>query len=155
MSSDNKADVIISILLTLLSAYVLYEALGYPEPMVDGAPGTARFPNLLAGLLLFLSALLCMGAIRGTKSDTGVAKKPINIKSQLKILIAIGIILVFLIFAETVEFFILLPLMLLAMMLLMGEQSKISLVTVPVCFTLFVYIVFYKIFGVALPTIYF
>lgn len=152
-----KADLVIAILLIGLSAYVFYEASGFPKSIVAGAPSASRFPFVLATLLLILSIILFVQAT-GLLSKTKAVEDPkekINWKALGKIAIAIICISAFLVLAETIDIFILIPLLLLSIMLLMGERNVIALIAVPVCFDLFVFFVFYKTFGVALPTIYF
>jgi hypothetical protein len=152
-----KADMVIAVLMIGLGAYVFYEALSFPVSIVDGAPGAGRLPMFLGSLLFILSLILFIQSTGFFKQKTAEKRENeiVNWKALGKILIGIFCTILYLVLLEDIDIFILIPFLLLSIMLLMGERNITALIAVPICFNLFVFIVFYKIFGVALPTIYF
>lgn len=144
------ADRVISVTLAGVATYVLFEARSYPPSLVPASPGPGLFPSLLAVVLLVLGALLWIRSTRGPreteKTEGGSVRRP---------LIALGVIVVFTAILESTDMFLTLPLLLAAIMWLMGERRAVSLVVTPLLFDVFVYVVFYRTFGVPFPTVVF
>ena len=134
-----------------LSIYIFYETSFYPEPFVQGAPGASAFPNVLASCLVVLSVILFIKGLRNKKEIEDVT----NWKPFGKICIDLILIIAFLMLLDIWDIFILLPLLLATTMVIMGEKSIKAIIALPLIFDLFVYTVFYKMFNVMLPTIYF
>ncbi|MBN2570141.1 MAG: tripartite tricarboxylate transporter TctB family protein [Deltaproteobacteria bacterium] len=146
-----KADLVISSLLMAVSIYIFYETSSYPEPLIEGAPGASLFPNVLALCLVILSVILFINGFLHKK----VIEETTNWKMVGKVGIDLVLIIIFLIFLDIWDVFIMMPLLLGATMIIMGEKSIKAIIAVPLIFDLFVYAVFYKMFNVMLPTIYF
>lgn len=145
------SDLVIALLLIALSGYIFYETSSYPEPFVQGAPGASVFPNVLASCLIVLSVILFINGFRDKKESTGIT----DWKALGKIGIDLALVIVFLVVLEAFDIFILMPLLLAATMIIMGEKSIKAVIALPLIFDLFVYVVFYRMFHVMLPTIYF
>ena len=145
------SDIAISFILVGISVYIFYETNFYPEPIVPGAPGATLFPRVLAGSLLCLSAVLFVQGVRG---GTG-AQKGLTWLAVGKILLSLGLAVLFWALLSIWDIFILMPLLLASIMVIMGEKRIRTIIAVPIIFDIFIYVVFYRIFGVMLPTIYF
>jgi len=145
------SDLITACLLIVLSIYIFHETSLYPEPFIEGAPGASAFPNVLAFCLIVLSVILIIDSFRHKSERVDST----NWKAIAKISIDLILIIAFLVILEFWDIFILMPLLLAATMFIMGEKSIKAIILLPLAFDLFVYVVFYRMFHVMLPTIYF
>lgn len=163
--------------LVVVAVVVAADTLSYPSSLVPGAPGPAFFPRLLAGLLFALGLALARRAARagagvdaagspasgsarpppprhagdGAGAPAGDVTAPGGLDAR-RVAGGVAAIAGFLLLAPRTDTFVLLPLLLAALMALMGERRRLPLVAVPLAFTLFVYVVFYRALGVAVPT---
>ena len=151
MPTAKWAEISISVILAAVSVYIILEASSFPEAMTPGSPGPALFPRLLALTLLFLSTLLFLQDVRG-KTD---APRPIGWRRASRVGLLLSLIVAFLLLVDAWDTYILLPILLASTMFLMGERRIWLIATVPLLFDLFVYVVFYRIFNIQLPTVYF
>lgn len=158
-----------------VATVVAIDALSYPPSLVPGAPGPAFFPRLLAGLLFALGIALAVragregGAVHGdphgepaAPTDRMPDRDPEPREDEARASAArldlarvaggVAAIGAFLWLAPWTGTFVLLPVLVAALMGLMGERRPASLIGVPLAFALFVYLVFYRAFGVAVPT---
>ena len=129
-----------------LSVVVLRDAATYPEALAPGAPGPALFPRVLAALLIVLALALIATSLRSSRPSR--ASDP---RQVARVLVACALLAVFLLSFESVHGFVLLPALLFAFMLVLGERRWYVLLSVPLLFDLFTYLVFYKVFQVMLP----
>jgi len=146
-----KADLAIACSLTALCIYILNETSFYPAPIVEDSPGAGLFPNVLAICLIVLSIILFINGLRKRIEDTDST----NWKALGKIGLSATLIIAFLVVLHFWDIFILIPLLLAPIMVIMGERNVKAIIALPIIFDLFVYVVFYRIFKVMLPTIYF
>ncbi len=149
-----RADQVISFVLIGICAYIFYETSFYPESIVPEAPGASYFPRGLAAVLLLLAAFLFIQGRRAgkeVKKEEGKMQWPAVWKLGLTLLLAAGFITLF----EIWDTFILIPLLLAPIMVIMGERKIRTIVAVPLMFDLFIYVVFYRLFNVQIPTFYF
>lgn len=144
-----RADIGAAALFVAIGIYVFVETAGYPGSLVPDSPGAAFFPRLLAGLLFALSAVLVFRAVRGGETE---ARPRTEGSSAVRPLAALGLVVLFLVLVTWLDFFLLLALLLAAVMALMGERRAKTLVLVPASFIGFVYVVFFRLFGVPFPT---
>lgn len=144
-------DLVTAAVLLAVAAGVFVETAGYPGSLVPGAPGPAFFPRFLAGGLGVLALLLAWGALRAHRAgeDEGEGRGGLA-----RIGLSLVLVVVFLLAVGTAGFFLLLPPLLAAVMAVMGERRPWALVGVPLLFDLFVYVVFYRLFSVDLPTLF-
>jgi hypothetical protein len=146
-----RADRVIALILIGVSSYIFYETSSYPEPIVPGAPGAAYFPRGLAYVLLALAVLLLTQSWRARKEEATGMRWSVLWKLGLTFILAAA----FIYLLDVWEPFILIPILLAAVMVIMGERRIRSIVAVPLIFDLFIYVVFYRIFHVQIPTLYF
>ena len=143
--------IVISILLGALSVSVFYATGSYPEPMIPGDPGPALIPRLLAGIIFALAVLLFVSTLRESKTES----HPFRWRIVKKPLATLFLIVVFVAVVGYWDTFILLPILLACVMLLMGERKVLPLIAIPILLDVFMYVIFYRIFHIMLPTVYF
>ena len=133
-------------LLAAVGAAVLLDSRGYPPSLAEGAPGPAFFPRLLAVLLIACAAWL---AIRGWRRGSGEeAGRRIPL---LGVWIAVAWIAAFLLVWPWLGTVLSVPILVVGLMWLTGERSWRTLVSVPLAFAGFIYLVFMVLLGVPLP----
>lgn len=145
------ADRVVALLLALVAGTVLFDARTYPPSLAPGAPGPALFPRLLAGTLLALAALLLAGSLREAPTERR-APDPRGMGRPGLVLLLLA---AFLVLVPSLDFFLLLPILLGTVMGVMGERRRTVLVGAPVAFAVFVYALFHKAFGIRFPTVFF
>ena len=148
--SARSANVIVAAGLLVVAGYVVHDARSYPASVVPGSPGPGLFPALV-GLLIGLLAVLLLvhsGRFRLNADDTDTG-------SPVRALAALALVLLFVATLESTDVFIGLAALLAAIMWLMGERRPAALVCMPALFDLFVYVVFFRVFGIPLPTVVF
>ena len=163
-------------LLAAAGAAVLLDARGYPPSLTEGAPGPAFFPRLLAVLLIACAAWLAIRAWRGAReqgsdgaeeppapragrrrsrgnaaSDSAAAAKASTRIQPLGVWIAVTWIASFLLAWPRLGTVLSVPLLVVGLMWLTGERSWRTLVSVPLAFAGFIYLVFMVLLGVPLP----
>lgn len=143
-----------SIGLLLLSIYVMIECIRmpYPDKFIIG-PGF--FPFLCGALLFICAAVYCAQMLKkGARfADIGgVLASIVTNKSSLMILLALGIIAIYIfIGVKMVSFYASTFLLILVIGLLYVKRWKIwQLLAVDVGVTLFIWLVFFKLFNVRL-----
>lgn len=134
-------------LLAAIAVAVGWDSLSYPGSVVPDAPGPGFFPRLLAGLLVGCALVLLARVLM--RPAAASEKEPLGL---WRLAGAIAAIAVFLTLAGPLDVLVLLPVLIAVLMLLSGERSKLALVVAPIVFTLFIYVVFVRSLGVALPT---
>ncbi|WP_419949262.1 tripartite tricarboxylate transporter TctB family protein [Candidatus Palauibacter sp.] len=163
-------------LLAVIGAGVLLDSRGYPASLTAGAPGPAFFPRLLAVLLLACAAWLAIRAWRSARSDADAGPDSNKTRSRgnvssgnggqrsarpgagpgarpgVRLGLAAGWIVAFLVAWPRLGTVLSVPLLVVGLMWLTGERSRLALVLVPVVFAGFIYLVFMVGFGVPLPS---
>ena len=142
-------------LLAVVGAGVLLDSRGYPPSLVEGAPGPAFFPRLLAVLLIACAAWLAIRAWRGARERGSGGESGVGAGSRVRRLglwIAVAWIAAFLFVWPRLGTVLSVPLLVVGLMWLTGERSWRILVSVPLAFAGFIYLVFMVLLGVPLPT---
>ena len=142
-------------LLAVVGAAVLLDSRGYPPSLAEGAPGPAFFPRLLAVLLIACAAWLAIRAWRGARERGSGGESGSGAGSQvrrLELWVAVAWIAAFLLVWPRLGTVLSVPLLVVGLMWLTGERSWRTLVSVPVAFAGFIYLVFMVLLGVPLPT---
>jgi hypothetical protein len=146
-----RADVLASVALVALALFVFVETRSYPPSMSAGSPGPAFFPRLLAALLsVFAAGLL----LRGVRTGHGAGSPPsLAWHGLARSGVVLGLVALFLLVVGRGDFFLMLAPLLAAVMAVMGERGFGALLVAPVCFAAFVYLIFFRLFGVPFPTV--
>lgn len=135
-------------LLGAIGAAVLLDSRGYPPSLTEGAPGPAFFPRLLAVLLIACAGWLAVRTWRGARERKPEAGSRI---SQPGVWIAVAWIAAFLLIWPRLGTVLSVPLLVVGLMWLTGERSWRTMVSVPLAFAGFIYLVFMVLLGVPLP----
>lgn len=160
-------------LLAAIGAAVLLDSRGYPPSLTEGAPGPAFFPRLLAVLLIACAGWLAIRTWRRAReggsgggsageSDAGRSRRNVASESaagsgarsripRLGVWIAVAWIAAFLLIWPRLGTVLSVPLLVVGLMWLTGERSWRALVSVPLAFAAFIYLVFMVLLGVPLP----
>lgn len=169
-------------LLAVVGAAVLLDSRGYPPSLAEGAPGPAFFPRLLAALLIACAAWLAVRAWRGAReqgsggardggsgggsdAESGPGRSRESASSdpapgpetgsrirRLGLWTAVAWIAAFLLVWPRLGTVLSVPLLVVGLMWLTGERSWRTLISVPLAFAGFIYLVFMVLLGVPLPT---
>ena len=131
-------------LLALVGAGVFVDTLGYPSPLIEGVPGPAFFPRLLAVLLLAAAVTL---AVRPTRASD---IEPLG-GGAVRLAGAAGWIAGFLFALPWLGHLVALPPLVGGLMWLSGERSARTLIVISLLFGGFVHLLFVVALGVPLP----
>ena len=132
-------------LLALVGAGVLLDARGYPAPLIEGVPGPAFFPGLVAAFLIACAGVLALRPARATRTAPGTGG------GALRLLGATLWIAGFLLVLPIIGHLAALPPLVLGLMWLSGERSPWILAAVSLAFGGFVHLLFVVTLGVPLP----
>jgi putative tricarboxylic transport membrane protein len=143
------ADVISGMIGILIGVYVMIKCQSYPEDFVMKI-GPAFFPEMLAGGLIFFSALLVLQALLG-KSIGDVERISIRQKGVQRVLISLAVMIVYFTVLKPVGFIIATIPFIMIFMFLLGNRKKLQYIWVPAAITLAVYLVFEKVLVLSLP----
>jgi hypothetical protein len=130
--------------LALVGAGVLLDARGYPAPLIEGVPGPAFFPRLVALLLIAGAVVLAVRPRRGGAGETRAG-------GRLRLLGATLWIAGFLAMLPLLGHLAALPPLIFGLMWLSGERSPWTLAAVSLAFGGFVHLLFVVALGVPLP----
>ena len=132
-------------LVALLGAGMLLDSRGYPAPLIEGVPGPAFFPGLVAFLLIGCAAVL---ALRPSREP---ARAGMEGGGVLRLGGAVLWIAGFLLTVPLIGHLAALPPLVLGLMWLSGERSPWVLAAVSLAFGGFVHLLFVVTLGVPLP----
>ena len=135
-----KYDIAISAILMIVAAAVFTASSKFPAGE-DGSIGAGTWPTVLAVLLFVLAALLMIQALMG-RSSAGEAPFDIHSPGFKRVLIGIGIMVIYCVFLEFLGFMLASAFMIPAIMLLMGERRIKFLVPITVGVLVAVYVIF-------------
>lgn len=124
---------------------MLFDARGYPEPLIEGVPGPAFFPGLVAFLLIGSSAVLALRPSRGP------APAGMRGGGALRLGGAVLWVAGFLVALPLAGHLVALPPLIFGLMWLSGERSPWILSAVPLAFGGSVHLLFVVTLGVPLP----
>ncbi len=132
-------------LFALIGAGVWLDSRGYPAPLLEGVPGPAFFPGLVAVSLIGCAAVLALRPVR----------QPAAVRAgggwTLRVLGATGWTVAFLLTLPLIGHLAALPPLVGGLMWLSGERSPWVLVGLSLVFAGFVHLLFVVILGVPLP----
>ena len=146
--------------LAVLAVGVLLDSRSYPASLAEGAPGPAFFPRLLATLLIGCAVWLAVRAKPWSpppEPPPDVRRSRGNVFSGsgagrgARLWLAVAWIAAFLLVWPRLGTVVSVPLLVVGLMWLTGERSRVVLVSVPLAFAGFIYLVFMVALGVPLP----
>ena len=144
-----KANILVSVLCILLSAYVIKTAQGFPENLSAVDPGPAYFPTLMAGMVIILSLVLAALAITGKGAD---AEDKLDFHGgSRRALIGIAMFAVYCVLFKPLGFIIDTIWFCFAMMVLLQNRKYPVIAAVSVATAVIIYIIFAVLLGAKLP----
>lgn len=147
-----KGEMIISGVIFLGSIYLFSEARKFEGHDIYAKLGPAYWPEFLLICLMVLSFFVAVDAFRERKKG-GLEKKG-DVKSdggKLRLLLAIGFIVLYFFLIKIVGFIALTPFFLIAFMYLLGERKKAWMIGISLGMTVLIVYVFTKAMYVPLP----
>ncbi|WP_420634178.1 tripartite tricarboxylate transporter TctB family protein [Candidatus Palauibacter sp.] len=147
-------------LLAIVALGVLLDSRSYPGSLAEGAPGPAFFPRLLATLLIGCAVWLAVRAkpwAPPSEPPPDARRSRGNVFSGSRagrgahLWLAVAWIAAFLLVWPRLGTVVSVPLLVVGLMWLTGERSRAVLVSVPLAFAGFIYLVFMVALGVPLP----
>ena len=147
-----KGEIITSAVIFFGSLYLYIESIKFEGHEVYGKLGPAYWPKFLLIFLMGLSILVAIDTFRHRKKTALEEKKtgPLD-GGKMRLLSAMGFIVLYFILMQVFGFIILTPFFLVAFMWLLGERSKIWMVGVPIGLTILIVWAFTKAMYVPLP----
>ncbi|WP_419941047.1 tripartite tricarboxylate transporter TctB family protein [Candidatus Palauibacter sp.] len=150
--------------LAVLAVGVLLDSRSYPASLSEGAPGPAFFPRLLATLLIVCAVWLAVRARPWSPPPEPPSEPPPDVRRSrgnvfsragagrgARLWLAVAWIAAFLLVWPRLGTVVSVPLLVVGLMWLTGERSRVALVSVPLAFAGFIYLVFMVALGVPLP----
>jgi len=144
-----RHDVVAGLLAAGLGAAVVLHVRTFPE-LPDGQPGPALFPGIVGALLVLFGLALAVRGVRArgrpaADPDAGVTKQ-----GWLRALAVVGLVVAYLLLAETLGFAVTMGVLLLLLMWLLGARPLVAAVAAVVT-TGFILLVFGELLLVPLP----
>jgi 4-amino-4-deoxy-L-arabinose transferase-like glycosyltransferase len=147
-----KSDITISAVIFLGSLYLYFESMKFEGHDVYGKLGPAYWPKFLLICLMVLSFLVVVDAIRERKKRGPEKKEGAKFDGgKLRLLLAVGLIVLYFFLMKIVGFIALTPFFLIAFMVLLGERKKIWMLGISIGMTALIVWAFTKAMYVPLP----
>jgi putative tricarboxylic transport membrane protein len=146
---NSKSDIIVAIFFILLGLISFWYSRAFPDSTRE--IGVGAFPSLLAGLLIILSIVLIVHAIKNFNLSKNPPLFKKITKGQKLILIVVAALVIYIRILEPLGFILSSFLLLLTLMYIFGEKRTVLLFFVPIGFSIVLYIVFAKLAMVFLP----
>lgn len=166
-----KYDIGVSIVLILISIYMIVTASGYNEAVSGTAMGPGVWVIILCVIMIILSVILLLRALFGDKLKSMMQKKPdaaevseeageaaqndkifdFKFPGMKRLYIALGVLAVFVVLLELFGFYIAVAFLLPAIMAIFGERRWWMMLAVTAGSLVFIYLVFVLFLGIRLP----
>lgn len=145
-----KGEIITSAIILIGSFFLYWETFKFKGHEVYAKLGPSYWPKFLLILLMGLSVLVAIDALRQRRKGERV-KAEIQPLHKVKFLTAIGFIVSYFILLNIFGFILLTPFFLVAFMYLLGERKWVWMIIISVGITLIIIYVFTKAMYVPLP----
>jgi hypothetical protein len=144
-----KGEIAISAVVFLGSLYLFFETLKFEGHQVYGKLGPAYWPRFLLICLMALSVGVVVDAFRERKREA--LEKKESDSGKARFFLAIALIVFYFLLIRFAGFVAITPLFLIAFMYLLGERSKIWILSVSIGITILIVLAFTKAMYVPLP----
>jgi putative tricarboxylic transport membrane protein len=146
-----RHDLVGGLLAAVLGAAVVLHVRTFPE-LPDGQPGPALFPGIVGSLLVLFGLALAVRAVLGrgrapaADPDAGITRQ-----GRLRALAVLGLVVAYLLLAETLGFVLTMGVLLFLLMWLLGARPLVAVLAAAAT-TGFILVVFGEVLLVPLPT---
>lgn len=147
-----KGEIIISLVVILGCIYLFYETRKFEGLAIYGRMGPEYWPRILLVVIMvlsvFIAAITALQVKRGEAAPGFQAKYD---KHTLRLFTAMGLIVFYLIGMRFFGFLALTPFVMVAFMTLLGEKSKVWMISLSLALPFIIVILFTKVMYVPLP----
>jgi putative tricarboxylic transport membrane protein len=144
-----RHDLVGGLLAAVLGAAVVLHVRTFPE-LPDGQPGPALFPGLVGGLLVLFGLVLVVRAVLARGEPAADPDAGITAQGRLRALAVLGLVVGYLLLAETLGFAVTMSVLLFLRMWLLGARPLVAALAA-VATTGFIFLVFDELLLVPLP----
>jgi putative tricarboxylic transport membrane protein len=144
-----RHDLVAGLLAAALGAAVVLHVRTFPE-LPDGQPGPALFPGIVGGLLVLFGLVLVVRALRDRGRPAGGPDAGVTAQGRLRALAVLGLVVGYLLLAETLGFALTMGVLLFLLMWLLGARPVVAAVAAAATVG-FVLLVFGELLLVPLP----
>jgi putative tricarboxylic transport membrane protein len=144
-----RHDLVGGLLAAVLGAAVVLHVRTFPE-LPDGQPGPALFPGILGSLLVVFGLVLVVRAVRGRRRDAADPDEGVTARGRLRALAVLGLVVAYLLLAETLGFAVTMGVLLFLLMWLLGSRPLVAVLAAAAT-TGFILLVFEELLLVPLP----
>jgi putative tricarboxylic transport membrane protein len=145
-----RHDLVGGALAAALGAGVVLHVRSFPE-LPDGQPGPALFPGIVGALLVLFGLVLVVRAVLGRGRAAVDPDAGITPQGRLRALAVLGLVVGYLLLAETLGFAVTMGVLLFLLMWLLGARPLVAVLAAAVT-TGFILVVFGELLLVPLPT---
>jgi putative tricarboxylic transport membrane protein len=145
-----RNDVVGGLLAAVLGAAVVLHVRTFPE-LPDGQPGPALFPGIVGALLVLFGLALVVRAVLARGVATAEPDAGVTTQGRVRALAVLGLIVGYLLLAETFGFGLTMGVLLFLLMWLLGARPLVAVVAAAVT-TGFILVVFEELLLVPLPS---
>lgn len=140
-------EILLSLVMIVFASAFIFMSSNFPVNVNPVDVGAAAFPKLMA----LMSIVLAMAIIARSYIKRNENNEAIVIEDVYRLVIGIFSLAVYLYIMPIIGYFITTPIYLIFLMALQGNRKIIQMLSVSIGFTLFAYIIFFKILKVFLP----
>jgi putative tricarboxylic transport membrane protein len=145
-----RHDLVGGLLAAVLGAAVVLHVRTFPE-LPDGQPGPALFPGLVGGLLVLFGLVLVVRAVLARGEPAAAPDAGITTQGRLRALAVLGLVVGYLLLAETLGFAVTMAVRLFLLMWLLGARPLVAALAAAAT-TGFIFVVFEELLLVPLPS---
>jgi putative tricarboxylic transport membrane protein len=145
-----RHDLVAGLLATALGAAVVLHVRTFPE-LPDGQPGPALFPGIVGGLLVLFGLALVVRSARGRGRPAADPDAGVTTGGRLRALAVLGLVVGYLLLAETLGFTVTMGVLLFLLMWLLGARPWVAALAAAATVG-FVLLVFGELLFVPLPS---
>jgi putative tricarboxylic transport membrane protein len=144
-----RHDLVGGLLAAALGAAVVLHVRTFPG-LPDGQPGPALFPGIIGGLLVLFGLVLVARAVRARDEPAADPDAGVTARGWLRALAVLGLVVGYLLLAETLGFVLTMGVLLFLLMWLLGARPLVAVLAAAAT-TGFIFAVFEELLLVPLP----
>jgi putative tricarboxylic transport membrane protein len=144
-----RHDLVGGLLAAAVGAAVVLHVRTFPE-LPDGQPGPALFPGIVGSLLVLFGLVLVVRAVLGRGETSADPDAGITARGRLRALAVLGLVVGYLLLAETLGFPVTMGVLLFLLMWLLGARPLVAVLAAAAT-TGFIFLVFEELLLVPLP----